>query len=158
VKHTDSGRAVYGGDGITPDVQASAAKLTDFQTLMLARGVFYPVPQGVGDFVRFYLGTKPNVTKDFTPDDAVMTQFAKFLDQQHVTYTPAQIQANLPWLKWEIKREVATTLFGLSAGYKVELENDPQLDKAVDSLAQAKALYATARRVLADNPPANPQQ
>jgi carboxyl-terminal processing protease len=158
VKHTDSGRTVYGGDGITPDVQASAAKLTDFQTLMLARGVFYPVPQGVGDFVRFYLGTKPNVTKDFTPDDAVMTQFAKFLDQQHVTYTPAQIQANLPWLKWEIKREVATTLFGLSAGYKVELENDPQLDKAVDSLAQAKALYATARRVLADNPPANPQQ
>jgi carboxyl-terminal processing protease len=155
VKHTDSGRAVYGGGGITPDVTAAAATPTAFQTMLLARGVFYPVPQGVGDFVRYYLGTKPAITKDFVPDDAVVGQFQKYLDQQHMAYTPAEIQQNLSWLKWEIKREVNTTLFGLNAGYKVELENDVQLDKALESLPQAKALYANVRKVLAQTQTSN---
>jgi carboxyl-terminal processing protease len=158
VKLTDGGRQVYGGGGITPDVQVDALKPTDFQTLLLARGIFYPVPQGVGDFVRQYLGTKPEVTKDYAADDSVIAQLQKFLDDQHVAYTPAQIQQNLPWLKWEIKREVFTTLFGLNAGYKVELENDPVLDKGVDSLSQAKALYANVKKVLAQNPPPSPEQ
>lgn len=151
LKHTDSGRPVYGGDGIVPDVAAPEVKLTDFQTLLMSRGVFFPVPQGVGDFVRYFLATKPNVTKDFVPDDAVIARLEKFLDQQQVTYTPAEIQQNLPWLKWQIRREVFTTLFGLNAGYGVELQNDPQLDKAIEALPQAKALYANARKILAQN-------
>jgi carboxyl-terminal processing protease len=155
VKLTDSGRQVYGGGGITPDVVAPAATPTDFETLLLARGIFYPSQQGVGDFVRHYLGTKPTVTKDFVADDSVIAQLQKFLEQQHIAYTPAQIQTNLPWLKWEIKREVFTTLFGLDAGYKVELENDPQLQKSVDALPQAKALYANVKKVLAQKQASN---
>jgi carboxyl-terminal processing protease len=150
LKYTDSGRPVYGGGGITPDVVAPTPTATDFQTLLLARGVFFPTSQGVGDFVRSYLGTKPVVTKDFVADDQVLAQFQKFLDAQHINYTQAEIQQNLRWVKSEIKREVFTTLFGLSAGYKVQLENDPQLDKAVESLPQAKALYANARKIVAD--------
>ena len=63
VKLTDSGRQVYGGGGITPDVVATEATPNEFQTLLLRRGIFYPLPQGVGDFVRHYLGTKPNITR-----------------------------------------------------------------------------------------------
>ena len=40
-------------------------------------------------------------------------------------------------------------IFGLDAGYKVQLDNDPQLQKAIESLPQAKALYATARKIVA---------
>jgi carboxyl-terminal processing protease len=149
VKLTDSGRQVFGGGGITPDVTAVAPTPTDFQNLLYARGIFYPVPQGVGDFVRYYLGTKPQITKDFVTDDAVIAQFQKFLDQQHVAYTPAELQSNMAWLKWEIKREVFTTLYGLNAGYKVQLENDPQLEKSVESLPEAKALNANARKIVA---------
>jgi carboxyl-terminal processing protease len=156
VKYTDSGRPVYGGGGITPDVTAPPPQPTEFQTMLMTRGVFYPTPEGVGDFARYYLGTKPDITKDYTPDDAVIAQFEKYLTQQHVDYTPADIQQNLPWLKWEIKREVFTTLFGLDAGYKVELENDPQLVKGIESLPQAKALYANALKILAENRAANP--
>jgi carboxyl-terminal processing protease len=158
VKYTDSGRPVYGGDGITPDVMAPAAKLSEFETMLLARGVFFPSDQGVGDFVRYYLGTKPTITRDFTPDDNVMAQLEKFLGQQHIEYTQADIEQNLPWLKWETKREVVTTMFGLDAGYKVELENDPQLDKAVESLPQAKALYANARKIVAQRQTATASQ
>jgi carboxyl-terminal processing protease len=149
VKLTDTGRQVYGEGGITPDVVVPAPKPDDFQQLLEARGVLYPLPSGVGDFARYYLGEKPQITKDFTVDDAVLTDFQKYLTEQHIPFTPQQIQQITPWLKWEIKREVFTTVFGLDAGYKVQLENDPQLEKAIDSLPQAKALYATARKVVA---------
>ena len=150
VKLTDSGRQVYGGGGITPDVVAPVAKPGDFQDVLLRRGVFYPLAQGVGDFVRFYLGSKPDINKNFVPDDAVIAQLRKFFDQQHIKYTEQDIQANLTWLKWQIKREVFTTIFGLTDGYRIQLENDAQLNKAVEAIPQAKALYANARKVVAE--------
>ena len=152
VKLTDTGRQVFGQGGITPDVAAATPKPDDFEDLLERRNVFYPlpqVPQGVGDFVRFYLGQKPNITKDFVADDAVIAQLRKFLATQSITTTDEQIQKDLPWIKWEIKREVFTTVFGANDGYKVALEYDPQLDKAIASIPQAKALYANARKIVA---------
>ena len=150
VKLTDTGRQVYGGGGITPDVAVALPKLNDFEQLLMARGVFYPFPQSVGDFDRFFLAKKPDITKDFEVDASVIEQFEKYLDQQHIKYSSADLQNNLPWLKWEIKREVFTSVFGLDEGYKVELQSDPQLEKAEALIPQAKALYENARKIVAE--------
>jgi carboxyl-terminal processing protease len=156
VKLTDSGRQVFGQGGITPDDAVPAPKLDDFEQTLLRRGVFYPFPQGVGDFVRFYLGTKPEITKEFVADDAVLTDFRKYLDQQHIKFTEPDIQDNLAWIKWKIKREVFTTVFGLNDGYKVELQEDPQLQKAEELIPQAKALYQNARKIVAEREAGQP--
>jgi len=150
VKLTDTGRKVYGGGGITPDVPVAAPKLNDFEQLLMARGIFYPFPQSVGDFDRFFLSNKPEVTKTFAVDDSTIEQLRKYLDQEHIKYTNADIQDNLPWLKWEIKREVFTSVFGLNEGFKVELQNDPQLEKAEEMIPQARALYTNARKIVAE--------
>jgi carboxyl-terminal processing protease len=118
--------------------------------MLYRRGVFYSQQQGVGDFTRYYLGEKPDITKDFVVNDAVVTDFRKYLDKQKIKYTDADIQANINWLKWQIKREVFTSYFGLNDGYKVELQDDVQLEKAVELIPQAKALYQNARKILAD--------
>lgn len=150
VKLTDSGRQVFGGGGITPDDIVAAPKPDDFQQMLYRRGVFYSQQQGVGDFIRFYLGEKPDITKDFVVNDAVVEEFRKYLDKQKIKYSDADIQANVVWLKWQIKREVFTSYFGLNDGYKVELQDDVQLEKAIDLIPQAKALYQNARKILAE--------
>ncbi len=150
VKLTDSGRQVYGGGGITPDDVFAAPKPDDFEQLLYRRNVFYPFTQSVGDFTRYYLSQKPDVTKDFVVDDAVIAQFKKYLDQQHIQYTPEQIEKNLSWIKDNIKREVFTSVFGLDAGYRVDLQDDPQLAKAIELVPQARALYQNARRIVAE--------
>jgi carboxyl-terminal processing protease len=150
VKLTDSGRQVFGGGGITPDDVVAAPKPDEFQQMLYRRGVFYSQQQGVGDFTRFYLGEKPDITKDFVVSDAVIAQFKKYLDQQKIKYTEQDIQANLTWLKWQIKREVFTSYFGLNDGYKVELQDDPQLEKAIEMIPQSRALYQNARKILAE--------
>ena len=151
-KLTDTGRTVYGGDGIAPDITVATPKPDDFEELLERRGVLYPAslpPQGVGDFVRFYLGENHDISKNFAVDDAVIAQLKKFLAGQQIQVTDAQIQRNLPYLKWEIQREVYTVVFGVEAGYKIALEDDPQLDKAITSIPAAEALYSNARKMLA---------
>ncbi|MGB6198893.1 MAG: S41 family peptidase [Candidatus Acidiferrales bacterium] len=151
VKLTDGGRQVTGGGGITPDVVVAEPKPNDFQEQLFRHNVFYPYinPLSVGGFSTAYLGTHPDVTRSFTADDAVMADFRKYLDKVGVKYTDADITANLDWIKHMIKLEVITWAFGLNDGYKVELENDPQIDKAVESLPQARALYQNVRKIIA---------
>jgi carboxyl-terminal processing protease len=149
VKLTDSGRQVFGQGGITPDIVVAAPKLDPFEETLVRRGIFYPFPQGVGDFTRHYLGERPTVGKNFVVDDAVLAEFRRYLESEHVRYSDEDIKDNLDWLKWRIRREVTTSVFGLNEGYKVELENDPQLDKALAAIPQAKALYLNARKIVA---------
>jgi carboxyl-terminal processing protease len=80
----------------------------------------------------------------------VIDMLRKYLTDQKVPFTEKDIQQNMAWLKWEIKREVFTTIFGLNEGYKVALENDPQLDKAVESIPESRVLYSNARKILAE--------
>jgi carboxyl-terminal processing protease len=149
VKLTDSGRQVFGQGGITPDIVVTSPKLDPFQETLERRGIFYPFPQGVGDFTRHFLGERPNIGKNFAVDDSVVAEFRRYLESEHVKYTDQDINDNLDWLKWKIRREVVTSVFGLNEGYKVELENDAQLDKALEAIPQAKALYQNVRRIVA---------
>jgi hypothetical protein len=38
----------------------------------------------------------------------------------------------------------------LTDGYKVELQDDPQLEKAIEMVPQSRALYQNARKILAE--------
>jgi carboxyl-terminal processing protease len=149
VKLTDSGRQVTGGGGITPDVVIAAPKLTKFQETLIRADVFFPYEQGVGGFTRYYLGTRPNVTKEFTADDTVMHEFRSYLAKHNVHYTEPEMAENNDWIKRKIKQEVFMSVFGQQEGFKVELEADPQVQKAVDSIPQARALYENARKIVA---------
>jgi len=149
VKLTDGGRQVFGGGGITPDVAVSEPKPNAFQALLLRRDIFFPYAGGVGSFTTAYLGTKPVVTKDFVVDDDVLAEFHRVLDKEKVTYTDAEIAANLEWIKREIKKEVFISVFGLPAGAQVELEDDPQVVRAIEALPQARALYENVRHIIA---------
>jgi carboxyl-terminal processing protease len=160
VKLTDSGRQVTGGGGITPDVTVAAPKLTKFQETLIRADVFFPYEAGVGGFTRYYLGTRPNITKEFAADDTVMKDLREYLAKKNVRYTESELSENLDWIKRKIRQEVFMSVYGQQEGFKVELEADPQVQKAVDSIPQARALYENARKVVAQrmggNTPAQP--
>src|SRR5271154_1703761 len=147
-KLTDSGRQVTGGGGITPDIEVPEPKLNKFQQQLYRGDVFFPLETGIGGFTRYYLGTKPSVTKEFTADDTVMKDFREFLAKHNVRYTEPEMADNLEWIKRKIKQEVFMSTYGQQEGFKVELEADPQVQKAVDSIPQARALYENARKIV----------
>src|ERR1700682_1217620 len=90
IKLTDSGRQVTGGGGITPDVPSVQPKLNPFQEMLLRRDVFFAYQGGVGGFTTYFLGSKPEITKDFEPDDNTMKSFLAYLNKEKVKYTDAE--------------------------------------------------------------------
>ena len=158
VKLTDSGRQVTGGGGITPDIVVVAPKLNHFQENLFKADVFYPYEGGVGGFTRFYMGSKPTVTKEFEVDDIVMKSFREFLSKHNVRYTEPDMSENMDWVKRKIRQEVLVSNFGMQEGFKVQLEADPQVQKAVEAIPQARALYQNARKIVAQRAGGNLNQ
>jgi carboxyl-terminal processing protease len=149
VKLTDSGRQVTGGGGITPDIIVAAPKLTKLEQLLYRDDVFFPAETGVGGFTRFFLGNKPTITKDFEADDNVMHTFREYLSKHNVRYTEPEMAEGLGWIKRKIKQEVFMSTFSQQEGFKVLLEADPQVQKAVEEIPQARALYQNAKKIVA---------
>ena len=156
IKLTDSGRQVYGGGGITPDIVVSLPKYTPFQETLLRNNVFFPFEGGVGDFTRYLMGTQPAITKQFEPDSAVLSDLRAYLAKQNVHFTEPEFAQNLDWIKRKIKQEVFLSAFGLPDSLKVPLEADPQVQKAVEAMPAARALYDNARRVVAQRAGSSP--
>ncbi len=78
-----------------------------------------------------------------------MKTFHAYLDKEKIPYTENDIEQNLGWIKREIRKEAFISIFGLTEGAKVELEDDVQLQKAIETLPQARALYDNARKIVA---------
>ncbi len=143
VKLTDSGRTVYGGGGITPDVRIPTPKSNKFQDTMLIKYAFF-------NFAKHY-SLNRKITRDFQVDEAVMQEFRRFLESQKIQYTEADLAANLDWVKSNIKAEIFIGQFGQQEGLRVHAETDPLVLKAIELLPQAKQLADNARKIMSEH-------
>jgi len=141
VKMTDSGRTVYGGGGISPDVKIASSKTNKFQDTLLEKYAFF-------NFAKHYV-INHKVSKQFEVDDAVMQEFRKYLDEQKIPFTEADLAENNDWIRTDIKAELFINEFGQQEGMKVHAEGDPEVQKALDLLPQAKQLADNAKKTIA---------
>ena len=143
VKLTDSGRTVYGGGGITPDVNIPPVKTNHFQDTLLQHFAFF-------NFAKRYV-VDHHPARNFEVDDETLNEFSKSLDEANISYTQADLMDNNDWLRSNIKAEIFIDAFGQDEGMKVHAESDPEVLKALDLLPQAKALADNARKVIAEH-------
>jgi carboxyl-terminal processing protease len=141
VKMTDSGRTVYGGGGISPDVKIASPKTNKFQDTLLEKYAFF-------NFAKHYV-INHKVSKQFEVDDAAMQEFRKYLDDQKITFTEADLADNNEWIRTSIKAELFINEFGQQEGMRVHADGDPEVQKALDLLPQAKQLADNAKKVIA---------
>lgn len=142
VKLTDSGRTVYGGGGITPDVKLAAIKSNHFQDVLLQKYAFF-------NFAKHYL-VSHKVDKNFNVDENVMQEFRRFLDDQKIPFTEAELGEANDWVRSNIKAELFISAFGQQEGLRVRAEGDPNVVKSLDLLPKAKELADNARKVIAE--------
>src|ERR1700751_4548681 len=143
VKLTDGGRTVYGGGGITPDVNVPPVKINHFQDTLLQHYAFF-------NFAKRYV-VSHHPTKSFEVDDATMQEFRKSLDEATIPYTQAEMMDNNDWIRAKIKSEIFIDAFGQDEGMKVRGESDPEVVKGLELLPQAKALVDNARKIVAQH-------
>jgi len=147
VKLTDSGRTVYGGGGITPDVKFDAPKGNHFQDTLLQHYGFF-------NFAKHYV-VNHKLTKNFDVDENIMQEFRKSLEADNIPFTEADLVQNNEWIRSNIKSEIFVDAFGQEEGLKVKAETDPEVLKGLDLLPQARQLAENARKIVAERNSAN---
>src|SRR5215467_6419140 len=144
VKHSDIGRIVYGGGGITPDYVVEEPKVNDFQTNLASK-------YGVYTFVRDFLAKNPQIDPaTFQVSDAMMEQFKQHITKRGIQFADKDFQDNRDYMKRAIKYEIYYNRFGVADAGRVLLEGDPQLNKALDLIPEARDLASRARRQVAE--------
>jgi carboxyl-terminal processing protease len=158
---TDLGRAVYGGGGITPDIEVKSPETGQ------ARGrLFY----GIFDFVRQLVAGQIQGHREYriaetqyrtkiTPDEAnrypvtdeLVAAFRQYTaDKPQFNLSEERFNANLVYVRTQMRREIITAAYGPDAGEQSYLPDDAQFRKAIESLDQARMLADNASRARGD--------
>jgi carboxyl-terminal processing protease len=170
IKLTDSGRKVYGGGGITPDTIEPTPELNRFEALLVSKEVFFQYARrlmygevpSAGNFHSILKSEGNSASSDKTSrsipnleiTDAILTDFKEFLHDRNVDFTDQDIQSNVDFIKRRIRQEVFQTAFGLQEGFRVAIQGDTQVQKALDVMPEAKQLMTSGRTTpaAAENP------
>jgi carboxyl-terminal processing protease len=141
--YTDSGRVVYGGGGIHPDIAIEQDFLGDFEVAVERDYALFA-------YAVDYATKHADIPEDYQVSDAEYAEFKEFLSGREkigeylevfdLAYSDSLVDANSEFIKRGIRREVARRLHGPTAAYKVAIEADAQLDEALALFRKAKNL------------------
>jgi carboxyl-terminal processing protease len=141
VKTTDSGRTVYGGGGISPDEKYVPPKFNPYQVQLLSKFAFF-------NFSKHYFGShEVKLPQNWAPGESIMTEFHDYLLKEGYKFTEAEFAENNDWMKRYLRKEMYVAAFGADEARRVNVETDPMVEKAIESLPKAKALVDSARKV-----------
>jgi carboxyl-terminal processing protease len=88
----------------------------------------------------------------FEVTDAILDDFKTFLRSKKVEFTDADLRGDLDFIRRRIKQEVFNSTLGLQEGFKVAIQGDNQVLKALEVMPEAKTLMATGRVTSASQP------
>jgi carboxyl-terminal processing protease len=154
---TDSGRAVYSGGGISPDVEVKADTIpieeARFQQKLNNPVFAFALDLAYGKVKGFetYVVDKPIVfsydisNKDFVVSEELFKAFRSFAVEKY-KYTPAQIEKERKFVERALRSELVTAAYGSTTSFQVFNEYDNQLLKAIDLLPQARQLAIQGAR------------
>jgi carboxyl-terminal processing protease len=147
VKSTDGGRKVYGGGGITPDEKYASSRSNIFQRRLIP---ILGAPDAFYHFGDTYFGTKkPQLAATWRPDVDTLQRFKEFLQSKKVTFTDAEFAANKDWISDHIRYEMLFRAIDRKTANVAARQDDPEVQKAIESMPKAKALLKDSTKVLA---------
>lgn len=133
VRHTDAGRTVLGGGGITPDYVVHQEKDPILLSRMSRDNLLF-------DFAVRWVAAHPDLERDFTVGDDVLGELRAFLRSRNFEYDEAAFETNKNLVALRVRAQVARVKWGADAESLVLASGDPVVQKAVTLFDEAKKL------------------
>lgn len=140
-------RKVFGGGGITPDVPLEADTLSTFARVLVK-------PQNFSTFLSFAKRHETNISHRYADFDTFfrdyqsslqdVEQFRAILQERGVHFNESEFQESVPFIKNQIKQQIAQIRWGNWAEGRVRVQQDAQVAHAIALFGRAEALL-TAR-------------
>jgi carboxyl-terminal processing protease len=136
--HTAMGREVYGGGGISPDIELEETELSETVVDIERRGLFY-------EFTTEFLKRHPGRGVSAPITDAEFGEFVTYAHEREPEesgdkFVDAELAAARPDIDRGIRREIARRTESDLAAWKIVLEGDRQYQEAKKLFDQAKTL------------------
>ncbi|HYO75783.1 MAG TPA: S41 family peptidase [Thermoanaerobaculia bacterium] len=139
---TDTGRIVYGGGGITPDVIVKQPQLARTTQLLEVRS-------GIFNYAVEYASKHPNLPADVQVTPAIIEELVRHASAADVA-PEADIREALKnevdrkYIERALKAEIVAAKFGFDASYVYRLQGDAQVEKALELFPEAQKLANVA--------------
>ena len=142
---TDTGRLVYGGGGITPDVMVKPAPLSRTTQLLEVRSAIF-------NYGVEYAAKHPDVTQNVVVTPQIVSDFARFAaDKDVAPYDDIEKDLQTPndaqYIERALKAEIVAAKYGYDASYPYRLQGDNQIEKALELFPEAQKLALAAADV-----------
>ncbi len=155
VYRTDTGREVYGGGGVTPDIIVPATVLTREQSDMLG-AIFAFTRELVSGTLRGFDGYRvAGITfnhvlgpDEYRVTDDVLAAFKHYVldHKEEFRLSPKAIDQNREFLRTYIRYEIVTAAYGLATAAQVLNETDLQILKAIEAIPRAVEMAASYKQ------------
>jgi carboxyl-terminal processing protease len=143
------GRPVYGGGGITPDVELNnfqyASRLNT--RLIIDRKYFDYITDAIAEKRIRWSGSFEDYLKEFEVKDDTMDHFRGYLEADSFAFEPDTFTVHLDELRDRMRAEIAHHLWSENERYHVLIAEDPVVLDAIDLLPQAEALFKESQRL-----------
>jgi carboxyl-terminal processing protease len=142
---TDTGRTVYGGGGITPDVIVKQPSLSRTTQLLEVRSAIF-------NYAVEYAAKHPELTKDIVVTPAIVEEFLRHASLAEIA-TETDIRAALAkpedrkYIERALKAEIVAAKYGFDASYPYRLQGDAQVEKALEVFPEAQKLATLAASI-----------
>jgi carboxyl-terminal processing protease len=160
MRRTDTGRAVYGGGGIDPDIKIEAPTFSDAQGTIWNTGLFMFVrelmvgrvaeaPDFKRDTIEF---DHQPLQGEFVINDQIMKAYRKFMvdflaKNRDVSLTMKAVDENFEWARQKIREEALIAAYGVDTQKRMMVDTDTQLQRAVSEMPQSAQLADRARKL-----------
>jgi len=143
---TGAGRTVYGGGGIYPDVLIKDPdNLTRPEIDMLNKRVFF---EFATQYVSRHKGSKwtpDSFSRErFTMNDGDWADLRRVLETRKVTMDDSTFTAEKPFMLRQVRADLASATLGSLERYRIAIEDDTQLNAALDLFPRAQKLMSSA--------------
>ena len=142
---TDTGRVVYGGGGITPDMIVKQPQLSRTTQLLEVRSAIF-------NYAVEYAAKHPDLTKDVEVTPAMIEEFVRHAAAAEIA-NESDIRDALTkpedrkYIHRALKAEIVAAKFGFDASYPYRLQGDAQVEKALEAFPEAQKLATMAADV-----------
>ncbi|HKR62796.1 MAG TPA: S41 family peptidase [Thermoanaerobaculia bacterium] len=139
---TDTGRVVYGGGGITPDVIVKQPQLSRTTQLLEVRSALF-------NFGVEYAAKHPELTKDLAISPALLEEFIHYAASNDIASESdirdaMQKPEDRKYIERALKAEIVAAKYGFDASFPFRVQGDAQVEKALELFPEAQKLAAMA--------------
>ena len=155
---TDTGRTVYGRGGITPDEEVTSDRSSKLLQQIRRKRLFQKFAERLADGeivsdIRFHYTSletaeltredKARLREELVISEKTLVLFQEFLETNLVEFTKTSLEEDRPLIENSLKQRLFARVLDDEEGKRASLEVDQQLQRAVQLLPKARALFQT---------------